>query len=525
MNLLFSNPEIVRNARIQLRPGRMIAAAVICAVASAVTWASIMHADVTITLDGLSGAGAVFALILNVQVAVLLIGGGIYCLQSVHREKELNTFDYQRVTRLKAVELAFGKLFGAPVATYFVVLCLMPVALVGAIRGHVPARLVAEAYIVLLLGSIAYHSLALLISIVESRGGGAMGIVLFLAVVGYTYSGFQSTGSWRIHGVTPFVAGDLVGNGPNGYLIDLFFGVRVSHVIVLFMMYAVFIAWFLLAATRNLKRDPSVYEVYSPPQAFGFALYVILLMVGFFPWKTAFYEGPFSFMGPGAMGMVTMVHHAPPPQQIEQKLLGAATVPLAILALILLRSRERVRRRVLELADGASGWWAALWPMPYLVAGVAVAGAAIAGLVGHYRNPGSGWDWQLALYDVAFLAVWLARDALYLQWMNVRRSRRPLASASLYLIVFYGSSGVIFSALNLYNNARSAASTAILVPSPLFALSQQFWNQQKALWVLALALQGVAAVVFVCLHWVRLHEFSVRVPTGAISDEKLPQHA
>ena len=178
-----------------------------------------------------------------------------------------------------------------------------------------------------------------------------------------------------------------------------------------------------------------------------------------------------------------------------------------------------------EFGNWASGLWAALWPIPYLVAGIALVGAAIIGLVGHYRNPGSDWNWQLAVYDVAFLAAWLARDALYLQWMDLRRSKRPLISASLYLIVFYGSLGVTFSALNFYDNARSAAWTAILLPSPLSVLSSGFWNQQKSLWVLALALQCASAALFACLHWLRLREFPIGITTNAASDNKLPQHA
>lgn len=165
MSLFFSNPEFIRNARIQLRPGRMIAAAIICAVVSITIWASIVHTDVDFDVAGLHKAGAVFAFILYAQVSILLIGGGIYCLQSVNREKDLHTFDYQRVTRLTSLELAVGKLFGAPIAAYFIVICPMRVALLGAAQGHVPATLVVGAYIILVMGSISYHSLALLVSV------------------------------------------------------------------------------------------------------------------------------------------------------------------------------------------------------------------------------------------------------------------------------------------------------------------------------------------------------------------------
>jgi len=77
VSLPFSNPELIRNARIQLRPGRMVVAVVICAVASITVWASIMHTDVDFSLYNMRGAGGVFALILFFQIAIVRIGGGI----------------------------------------------------------------------------------------------------------------------------------------------------------------------------------------------------------------------------------------------------------------------------------------------------------------------------------------------------------------------------------------------------------------------------------------------------------------
>jgi len=108
---------------------------------------------------------------------------------------------------------------------------------------------------------------------------------------------------------------------------------------------------------------------------------------------------------------------------------------------------------------------------------------------------------------VIFLAVWLTRDALYLQWMALRRGKRPLLTAILYMGVFYGSVCVTFGALNLYNNARSAAATAILVPTPLFAQGIDFWQEQRGLWIAALFLQGAAALIFAWLQRERLREF------------------
>jgi hypothetical protein len=537
VSLFFSNPELIRNARIQLRPGRMIAALVICAVMSFTLWASIAHSKDDVQFAGLQREGAVFVLILYAQIAILLIGGGIYCLQSVHREKELNTFDFQRVTRLTSLELVVGKLFGAPIGAYFVVLCLMPVALIGAAQGSVPATLVVGAYIVLLTGSIAYHALALLVSTLLKRTGGLVtSIFLYLMLVWLSsVELYHANIPWSdpaldLHVVSPLFAGSLVsqpdsaiqraanGSGSGFQWTDMFFGKPFPHFGVLMVLYAIFTAWFLLGITRNLKRDPASYEVYSPNQATAFVLYLNLLVLGFFPWTDKFrakdfYIGNHPYHVPGAV-----------PGAVEQSLLFASLWLFAILALILLRSRERTRIRIRQIGSGAARFLAALWPAPYLIGGIALTGSAIVVLISHYRGPGD-WDVKMAIYEVAFLAVWLSRDALYLQWMNVRRAKRPLAVGFLYLIVFYGSTGIIFSTLNLYDYARGAASTAFLVPSPLFALGPYFWSQQTPCWLLALGAQAAEAAVFWLLHRMRLREFEPAPSSEIVPTGDLTQHA
>ncbi|HKV05494.1 MAG TPA: hypothetical protein VJO53_10355 [Candidatus Acidoferrales bacterium] len=526
MNLPFSNPELIRNARIQLRPGRTIAAAVICAAVSITTWASIVHTDIDYSVSGLHGGGAVFGFILYVQIAVLLIGGGIFCLQAVHREKDLNTFDYQRVTRLTSFELGIGKLFGAPILPYFVTLCLVPVALVGAIRGHVPLFIILEAYFLLLLGSIAYHALALMVSVFLARGGVAVSIFLYLALVGISsVNTFDDSAPWsvpflKLHSVSPFGLGDLIaipasvierapmGVEPRYLWSDVFLGITIPHSLVLTGLYIVFICWFFLAITRNLKRDPSVYEIYSPNQTFLFVLYVDILVLGFFNWSEQFSEKGFT------IGNKLYHRRAALPSDVEHDLFAASLWLFAILALILLRNRERVRRRVREFGSRAASWWSALWPAPYLVGGVALLGGSVIGLISHYRNSGD-WNLRLAVYDAAFLAAWLARDALYFQWMNLRRTKHPLASAALYLIIFYVCTGFLFGALNLFQSARGTALSAIILPWPAFFLNSSMWNLETNLFVGALLLQVAQALVFAWLHRARLGEFMTTSASNA----------
>lgn len=500
MSLLISNPELLRNARIQLRPGRAAAAAIISAVVSLTIWYSYNYGQ------GGAASSKVFELVLQLQVFVLLIGGGIYELLSVHREKELNTFDYQRVTRLTSLELAFGKLFGAPILMYFIVLCLMPLAIFSAIVGQVTASLVLEDYLVLFLGCLAYHALTLLFSTTLGRGVSAIAILPFLVLVGFASDDFaQSSGSnFRLHQLSPFASGT-----PLPLQRDTFFGFSVLHFYVLLVIFVTLTAWFLLGIVRNLKRDPALYEIYSPLQAFGFVMYLELIVLGFFNWKSP--NGQPIFDGQVFKGYAVLA-----PLDIEREVLAASFWLFVLLGLVLLRNREQVRRRIQALGAGAASLWSSVWPAPYLLAGVFVVGIALVELIEGYRRPApQGWNWPLAIFIVAICALWLIRDVLYLQWMGLRRTRRPLVSALLYLIVFYVCTSIVFGVTSVLSRAASAPYAAILIPSPIFSLNAADWARYQHPWLVALGALAAEALLFAFLQRQKLREFLVVASSAA----------
>ena len=509
MTALWANPELLRNARIQLRPGRTIAAAIICAAISLTIWYSFESRSAAQAVA--SDALEMFKFILQVQIFVLLIGGGIYELLTVHREKELNTFDYQRVTRLSSFELAVGKLFGAPILTYLIVLCLMPIAIFAAALGHAPLVLVIEAYVILLVGCIAFHVLALLISATLGRGVSAIAVLPYLVLVAATSINFFTSegpdlspfaSTWTVHQLNPFAASAMFERDTPRALSDLFFGVSVPHFAVLMVIYVTLIAWFFLAIVRNLKRDPTVYELYSPIQAFGFAIYLNLLLLGFFNWKAPLGQPIINSLGRIA-GINTL-----PPHPVEEMLLFGSFWLFALLGIVLLRNRERVRQRIQVLGERAAGFWAALWPAPYVLAGMIIAGLGILELIRVYRDvSGADWDWGLALVSIAFFALWLARDLLYLQWMGLRRTRRPLASAIIYLIVFYTCTGIILGVAHVLFRPTAAPYSAALIPSGISSLSVADWAAHYQLWLVALAVLAAEALLFAFLQRQKLREF------------------
>jgi hypothetical protein len=485
-------PELLRNGRIQLRQGRIVAVIVICA---AVSLSAVAYFFYSPTYAPRSAAIDLVRTMLILQIMVLLIGGGIYCLQSVHREKELNTFDYQRITRLRPIELAVGKLLGAPAVAYLVFLCLMPVTLVGAWKAEMSTWTLIQIYLILLLGSITFHALALLISLIAPRGGSAGTILLFLFLTSMgSMTGVSNTFATRQ--MTPFFAIELLSpaspafqNGlaplpPGG---DLFLGQPVSHVLVLTVIYATFFAFFLLALARNIKRDPSVYEIYAPWQGLAFVLYLNALALGFFRWMTPFFT------------RTGIQYQAISAGAAELSFLTIGMWLFAIFGFALLRNRERVRRRIRQYGAAASGWWAAVWPSPYLVGGGILMGAAILAMIRYKVADYGNWSMQVGMLEVGFFALWLARDFEYLQWMNLRKGRRPLVAGMLYLIIFYVCVSSSMVGFDLYKPIAGPY-RAILVPSAGLGLDPHAWESAGRLWTGALLLLAIETFVFVWLQ-------------------------
>jgi hypothetical protein len=257
-------------------------------------------------------------------------------------------------------------------------------------------------------------------------------------------------------------------------------------------LYLTLAAWFLLAAVRNIKRDPVAYELYSPAQGLAFSLYLNFLLLGFLRWsipqvhftpRSGYYEsyGPIE------------------PAMAEGFFLMVGLIFFALFGVALLRNRDQVRRRIRELGARAAGWWAALWPMPYLVSGSIVAGAAIVLMIQFKLHPQDAWSTGSGFLMMAFFSAWIGRDVLYLQWMNLRRVRRPGLIAILYMIVFYTCTSAVFVSLGLYREAR-LPSACIFLPFNALLLKATNWADQRNAWILSLVLLCLQSVGFAWLQ-------------------------
>ena len=507
---LFTNPEVLRNARMQLRPRKLLIAAGICAAIEIALYYAFFHGGVNVDSGGTGygGGPGLLHVILIIQALVLVIGGGIACLHAIQREKDQNTFDFQRLTRLSPLELTLGKLFGAPLMVFFVFLCFIPAAIVGAIYARTPPTILLAAYVLLILGAIVYDVFALTVSLFLHRGAVTWAILFFLTFVLVSLGGGSEMSMLALASVSPFSAVSLlhmrswslypVVNPPipgqsliNGFR-DLFFGIPVHHALVLFVLYLTILAWLIPAIARNIKRDLSNCELYTPGQALGFLCYLNFILFAFSQLKT------FRFFWATTPLFSTI---STPPFTVQSTLFEVNIALFFVFGFVLLRNRNRMRRR-LHGIEAAPVALESIWPAPYILLGAILVGAAMIFVIQWKRDPSLEWSLAVAIFRVIFFAVWLSRDLLFLQWMNLRRGRHPLLLGVLYLSLYYVCAGLVVGALHLTQNPF----TAIFLPTPLWELNTALWTTHAAEWIVALMGQAAIALIFVFLQRQQIEE-------------------
>jgi len=250
-----------------------------------------------------------------------------------------------------------------------------------------------------------------------------------------------------------------------------------------------FAAWFLLALVRNIKRDPNYYELYSPLQALGFAMFLNLLFVAFFQWQRQ------------------------TPIGSQAYLLTLNIFVFFFLGLGAIRNRERVRR-ILRSQEGAPGWLNLAWPAPLILAGTVSAGLIIVLGVALGRDPQVEWGANFALFRTLFFAAWFTRDIQFLQWMNLRRGKHPLVIGVLFLIIFYLCATILMVPLRLFSLPERAPFSAFLLPSAVYLLDHSAWMLRSAIWTAAFVAQWFLIALFVSLQKKTIDELNSPAPAA-----------
>jgi hypothetical protein len=462
--LLLDNPELRRNLQIELSTKRVFTAGIITAVFALIVLPSLLSTNTRAIQSGIS---PYLMIILWSQKITLMLGGAISCWRSVRRERDLNTFDFQRITRLSPLELAVGKLLGAPALAYFVTLCLaLPALFSAATTSPFAMELLLRSYVLLFTGALVVHTFALMISTVSDKGGTVSGVVILLLL--------------QIFPAIGWLAAISAMRSPQGLTEAAafrFYGIFFPPTILWATLELGFAAWLLLAVVRNIKLDVEAMQLFTVGQGLGFAAYCNFVWIGFYPWTSG---GGGSAM-PGLLLLWGMFF-------------------FYLVGIGVLQSRELVRRELRE-ARTVPGPGTLLRPIGLLLAGAVLTALVIVVLTEQGHAEEAARRTAQDFFLVPYFAAWLARDLFYLQWMKIRPVRSPLRKAFLYLAVFYVSTSIVFRGSFTSTLADSAAFSAWFAPFVLLRTWTNLqWNAASGFWLLALLVQLASAAAFAYLY-------------------------
>jgi hypothetical protein len=464
--LLLDNPELRRNLQIELSPKRMFTAGIITALYALIVLPSLLSANRAFPPPGVT---QYLMVVLWSQKITLTLGGAIACWRAIRRERELNTFDFQRITRLSPLELAIGKLFGAPALAYFVTLCLaVPAIISAATTSPTAVSLLWHSYILLFTSSLMIHAFALMISTVSDKGGAFSGIVLLLILQIFPLIGWLTVMSHMNPAQTTATSFSPFN----------FYGMPIPPTVLWPTIELGFAAWLLSSVVRNIKVELEAMQLFSLRQGLGFALYSNFVWIGSYPFRAV---GNSAALAPLLLWCVLIFY---------------------AIGVGVLQSRELVRRELREAGAADSAAPKLFAPVASMVIAAALTSLFILAFSQHpISTAGRLNTARNSAFVFVYLIAWLARDLFYLQWMKVRPVRSPMRKALLYLGVFYVSSSIVFrSALGSVTTDSSAFSTWLAPFAILSTWSQEQWDHAAPMWFVALAVQIASAAAFAYLY-------------------------
>ena len=475
--LFLENPELRRNLRIELSSRRVLTAGIITAVFALIVLPSLLSGTRSaINAPGFASVSFYLMAILWSQRITLTLGGAISCWRAVRREREMNTYDYQRITRLSPLELAVGKLFGAPALAYFVTLSLaLPAFLSAATTSGDVVALLLRSYLLLFTGSLVIHVFALMISTVSDKGGAASGVVLLLLLQVFPAIGWLIVMSERNSAPTVTQVGSM-----------RFYGIAFPPTLLWAFLELAFASWLLLAVVRNIKVGLEVMQLFTVRQGLGFAVFCNFVWIGFYPWQAA--------SNVSSAGTLLLL----------------AVIFFYAVGIGVLRSREVIRRGLREASEVFSRSVKLLGPIGSFALAAGLTQFVILMLLAPYRPSQSGTRAAQDLFLVLYFAAWVARDLFYLQWMKVRPVPSSLRKAFLHLVVFYISASIVFRSTLAATNT-DAAFAGCFVPFPFLRdWTQTQWDAASGMLLLALLVQFGAAAAFAYLYREQVHGLGSR---------------
>ena len=433
MQALWRNPELIRHARTEMRPARMVTAAAVSVFLCALLILIFYHPGIRTNSapDDRDIAMILYTLLASMQVLALCLWCLSSCSQAISSERSLKTFDFLRTTRLTSWELLLGMVFGVPLMAYFVVACTLPFTLILGLYAGVSLLAMAATYLMLFLVSVVLSLAALAISMTTDRP--RAGAVVFLVLV-------SGTAAWALFisdGVAPFpgltailiVLGllPLYHVAPNAFGPVFtpvpFFSVQVPSLFVSIVLYVSAGAWLLLMLLRNLKKDLEDIRFLSRWQVVGFTVYFNLLVFALLDLRT-FPSNP----SDPASGYIALGY------------LGLNFLILWVVGLASLTPPGRLRSGWVRASSSAAFHWSEdglPWPWMAASALAAFFVFVLEACVARHFIPFSEWPLRGLAAGLLVLLVFAVRDVLFLQWCVLKGFRSPVVKGMLFLFLYY----------------------------------------------------------------------------------------
>ena len=457
MLAFWKNPELVRHVRAELRPARMLGVAAIVLLFFALVALGDWNSVAQMKIGRVKAFGETFfSFVVSVQCVVLCLWSFFASLQSVARERELKTFDFQRTTSLSAGELLVGKLFGTPIVAWFIFLFCIPAAIVGTVAGGFTFGQVFLTYVLVLAFAVFLGLLGLCISMTMERprtGAAVFGVLFFFWFAAVTGDELRfSTGTLLgFFGFSPFFAIYGLYRNSVGFALSLpsIFGKQADWFWVSLLLYTSFGAWLVVMLRRNLKREWNELRLLSRWQAIGFAFFINVLFYAFLqrPARAAF------------MGAYSSLDDR------YEVILALNAVLLYWIGIIALAPPERLKVWARSGRSFVAGLFAEdglVWPWVVLTSLLGMIGLAAYVFAGRLDEP--EWTLNRALVILVTLLVFAVRDLLFLQWCMLTRMRRPVVKGVFFLLLYYISAGVVIVSSGSISEEASRHVASILTP-------------------------------------------------------------
>jgi len=283
---IFSNPEIVRNARHRLRPKTVIMTIVITTVF--LIFVAFLALGPHNRVDYKSWHALFIAYAWISTLAGFFYGISL-TTTSIIGEKDKKTYDFMFMTPMTDWQIAIGKLLGSTLHLWVILAIMMPLLGLSGFAGQVETVRMFIFYLVLILGSLFCAAAGLLVSVSITRMTSSFAGVIIVLLIAYAGGMFAEAGRYvpylNFYGLLSPISTirditDQFETSSYSFKNSIsFFGAEFNGGWFTIFLYVWLTFWIMRAVIRKIRNLQGVYL--TKVEAFIFFIVMETLLVGF----------------------------------------------------------------------------------------------------------------------------------------------------------------------------------------------------------------------------------------------------